>query len=187
MMNITDLINNLSEESIIAMGLFGIAISFYVLRLVASLKFRINTYEEMDQSGRKATEQDLMTMNGIIDELRFEFKDAHDNIEEELVEHELISLAMTPQFKKLGLNVANALDKQSDSVIDLERNISNIANSISSLNFGSSDSGLPEVNNMIPLLIGKLRGVNDNLKIQSSFVHEMQRDLDLIKRACGVE
>jgi dGTP triphosphohydrolase len=186
-MNITELINNLSEESIIAISAFSVAIIFYVLRLISTLKSQISNFESEEKSGRQSLQDDLVVMNGLIDELRYEFKSVQDNLEEELVEHELLSLTMSPQFKNLEGVISDTLDDQSDSMIDLERNLTSISNSISNLNVNKSQAGFSEINNMLPTLIDKIRTINQKLKTQCSFVYEMQKDLEMIKKACGVE
>jgi hypothetical protein len=186
-MNTTDLMNNLSEETLFSIGVFSFALLFYVLRLVGTLKSQVNQYEEADESGRQALENDLMIMNGLIDELRHEFRNVQDNLESELVEHELTSLSLTPQYKEIESSISNTLDEQSDSLVDLQRSFNQIVSSISNFNLDTSTSGIAEVNGVLPVIIGKLRGLNENLKSQCTFVYEMQRDLELVKRACGVE
>ena len=53
MMNTTQILDNLSQESLFAIGIFGFALLFYMTRLVNSLKNRIYQEEEAELSGRK--------------------------------------------------------------------------------------------------------------------------------------
>jgi methyl-accepting chemotaxis protein len=187
MMNITEIINNLSEESLIAIGVFSFALLFYILRLISTLKSQVIEFEEADESGRQSLERDLMIMNRLVDDLRHEFKSVQDDLEEELVQHELTSLSLTPKFRKIESSISNTFDKQTDSLIDIQRNLNQISSSISDLNLETSSSGISEVNGVLPAISDKLRVLNDNLKSQGSFVYEMQRELELVKRACGVD
>ena len=43
------------------------------------------------------------------------------------------------------------------------------------------------MNEILPRMIQKVKSLDESAKGQSSFVNEMQRDLQLVKRACGVE
>ena len=136
---------------------------------------------------RKSILRDLMIMNRLVDDLRHEFKSVQDDLEEELVQHELTSLSLTPKFRKIESSISNTFDKQTDSLIDIQRNLNQISSSISDLNLETSSSGISEVNGVLPAISDKLRVLNENLKSQGSFVYEMQRELELVKRACGVD
>ena len=44
----------MSEESILAIGVFSFALFFYVMRLIGLLKTQVQAYEEADKSGRES-------------------------------------------------------------------------------------------------------------------------------------
>ena len=101
MMNITQFLDNMSEESILAIGVFSFALFFYVMRLIGLLKTQVQAYEEADKSGRESFESDLKILNGLLDELRHEFTDLQDDLEDQLVKHEMTTLSMNPKFKRI--------------------------------------------------------------------------------------
>jgi methyl-accepting chemotaxis protein len=187
LMNITDMITSLSEETIITASIFAGAAIIYILRKFIFLNQRISEFEQVDAMGRDSLERDLLIMNGLIDDIRFEFKNTRDNVEEELVQHELLGLNMAPRFQDLVKQIADVLDDQSDSIIDVKRNMENITTSVHSLSMSTSNNQNEQINSMIPKLVSKLDEVNRSVKEESSKVAGLLHEVGMIKRAIGVE
>ena len=187
MMNTTQILDNLSQESLFAIGIFGFALLFYMTRLVNSLKNKISLYEEAELSGKESLERDVLIMNGMIDDLRVEFTSLQKGLEDELVAHEVSSTSLNPRFKKIELLISNTLDKQSDTLIDLNRKLNALKTSVSTISLDGPNVGIETMNEILPRMIQKVKSLDESAKGQSSFVNEMQRDLQLVKRACGVE
>ena len=187
MMNITQFLDNMSEESILAIGVFSFALFFYVMRLIGLLKTQVQAYEEADKSGRESFESDLKILNGLLDELRHEFTDLQDDLEDQLVKHEMTTLSMNPKFKRIEQLISTTLEKQNSSLRELNSCFRNIDSSIAGISNERTNGGIGSLNELLPKLIQKIRNLDDSGKLQSSYVNEMQRDLQLVKRACGVE
>jgi hypothetical protein len=187
MMNMSQILSNMSDESLLSIGIFGIALFFYVSRRVSTLKSQITLYEQADKTSRESLEDDLRIMNGIMDDLRMEYSSLQQGLEKELVAHEMTSLSLNPQFKRIELLISSTLNKQSKTLIDLDRNIKQISASVSRVTFSGPNSGIVTMNELFPKMIDKVRSLSENSKSHSLFVHEMQRDLEIVKRACGVE
>ena len=141
-MNISSMINSLSEETIISAAVFIGAGLIYILRKFSFLNQRISEYELADAMGKESLQRDLLIMNELEDEIRSEFKITRDNVEEELVQHELIGLEMAPKFQTLGKKIADILDEQSDSIIDIDNNVSSINTRISRISNMNSEISL---------------------------------------------
>jgi len=186
-MNITDVITSLSEETIIAASVFVGAGIIYIMRKFVFLNQRISEFEQVDAMGRESLERDLLVMNGLIDDIRSEFKSTRDNVEEELVQHELLGLNMAPRFQDLGKQIADVLDDQSDSIIDVKRNMENITTSVHGLSMSTPSNQYEQINSMIPKLVSKLDEVNRSVKEESNKVAGLLHEVGMIKRAIGVE
>ena len=186
-MNITSMINSLSEETIISAAIFVGAGLIYILRKFSFLNLRIAEYELADSIGREYLENDLMTMKGVEDNIRFEIKSSRDNVEEELVQHELRGLNMAPRLHDLGKQIADVLDDQSDSLIDVDKNISFITSRLSRISNINSESQVGQFNSMIPKLVSKLEEVDNSVKVESNRVSTLLHEVTMIKRAIGVE
>ena len=186
-MNFTDLIYSLSEETLIAFAVFAGAGMIYVLRKFSFLNARINDFEMKDIDTRESGERLLLTINGLEDEIRHKFKDTRDNVEDELVQHELIGLNMAPKFQELGNQISNVLDEQSDSIIDINRNLSDIESQVNTISNPSSMAGIEQINSHIPILVEKLNAVNQSVKEDSNNVAILLQEVSMIKRAIGVE
>ena len=186
-MNITDMITSLSEETIITASIFAGAAIIYVLRKFIFLYQRISEFEQVDAMGRESLERDLLVMNGLIDDIRFEFKNTRDNVEEELVQHELLGLNMAPRFQDLGKQIDDVLGDQSDSIYDVKQKMENITTSVHSLSMSTPNNQNEQINSMIPKLVSKLDEVNRSVKEESSKVAGLLHEVGMIKRAIGVE
>lgn len=187
LMNITQILDNMSDESLLAIGVFSFALFFYVTRLIGLLKTQLRTYEEADKSGRESFESDLKILNGLLDELRHEFTDLQDDLETQLVKHEMTTLSMNPKFKRIEQLISRTLERQNSSLSELNASFRNIDSSIVGIGAIEPNGGINSLNELLPKLIQKIRNLDENGKFQSSFVNEMQRDLELVKRACGVD
>ena len=99
----------------------------------------------------------------------------------------MIGFKMAPKFQELSREIADVLDEQSDSIIDVTRNIESIASKISKSFTVESDRSLEQINNMIPQLIAKIEAVNDSVKSESQKVTALLNEIYMIKRAIGVE
>lgn len=187
LMNITQILDNMSDESLLAIGVFSFALFFYVTRLIGLLKTQLRTYEEADKSGRESFESDLKILNGLLDELRHEFTDLQDDLENQLVKHEMTTLSMNPKFKRIEQLISRTLERQNSSLSELNASFRNIDSSIVGIGAIEPNGGINSLNELLPKLIQKIRNLDENGKFQSSFVNEMQRDLELVKRACGVD
>ena len=119
--------------------------------------------------------------------MRHEFSSLQKGLEDELVAHEVSSTSLNPRFKKIELLISNTLDKQSDTLIDLNRKLNALRTSISTISLEGPNVGIETINEILPRMIQKVKSLDESAKGQSSFVNEMQRDLQLVKRACGVE
>jgi methyl-accepting chemotaxis protein len=181
------LITSLSEETLIAFAVFAGTGMIYVLRKFSFLNARINDFEMKDIDSRESIERDLLIMNGLIDEIRHEYKDTKDNVEDELVQHELIGLNMAPKFQELGNQISNVLGEQSDSISGINRNLSDIESQVTTISNPSSMAGIEQINSLIPKLVEKLNTVNQSVKEDSNNVAILLQEVSMIKRAIGVE
>ena len=186
-MNISSMINSLSEETIISAVVFIGAGLIYIFRKFSFLNQRISEYELADAMGKESLQRDLLIMNELEDDIRSEFKITRDNVEEELVQHELIGLKMAPKFQTLGKKIADILDEQSDSIIDIDNNVSSINTRISRISNINSESQVGQFNSMIPKLVSKLEEVDNSVKLESQRVSGLLHEINMIKRAIGVE
>ena len=94
---------------------------------------------------------------------------------------------MAPRFQDLGKQIADVLDDQSDSIIDVKRNMENITTSVHSLSMSTPNNQNEQINSMIPKLVSKLDEVNRSVKEESSKVAGLLHEVGMIKRAIGVE
>tara|TARA_Y100000739_G_scaffold61995_1_gene51124 strand:- start:542 stop:1102 length:561 start_codon:yes stop_codon:yes gene_type:complete len=186
-MNITDMITSLSEETIITGAIFVGAGIIYILRKFSFLNQRISDYELADTMGRESLERDLLKMNELIDGIRFEFEETRGSVEEELVQHELLGLNMAPRFQDLSKQITDTLDDQSDSIIDVNRNIDAISSKVSSISNSNEDNQFEQFNSMIPKLVSQLEQVDNSVKQESNRVSALVHEVSMIKRAIGVE
>ena len=186
-MNITDMITSLSEETIITGAIFLGAGFIYVLRKFSFLNQRITDYELADTLGRESLEIDLLKMNELIDGIRFEFEETRDSVEEELVQHELLGLNMAPRFQDLSTQITDTLDEQSDSIIDVNRNIDAISSMLSHLSNGNDESQFKQFNSLIPKMVSQLEQVDNSVKQECSRVSALVHDVNMMKNLLGVE
>ena len=184
-MNITEIISAIPEETLIAGVAFIGTGGFYVMRLVSTLKNKLTDFENQDLSGRESLERDLGTMNDLVHSLRSEYQNVKDDVEEELVEHELDSLAITPRFRKLGNVISDGLDEQSDSLIDLDRALNSITVTMKNISASSNSNELEKLNEMIPTINGILADLKNGFGVQQISLDEITRDINLIKSAYG--
>jgi len=186
-MNFTDLIYSLSEETLIAFAVFAGAGMIYVLRKFSFLNARINDFEMKDIESRNSTKDLLLTINGLEDEISHKFKVTRDNVEDELVQHELIGLNMAPKFQELGNQISNVLDEQYISINNINSNLSDIESQVTAISNPSSMAGIEQINSHIPILVEKLNAVNQSVKEDSNNVAILLQEVSMIKRAIGVE
>ena len=184
-MNITQMISVIPEETIIAGVAFIGTGAFYMMRLVSTLKNRVTEFEDQELSGRQSLERDLGTMNDLIHSLRSEYQNVKDNVEEELVEQELNSLAITPRFRKLGNMISDGMDGQSDDLIDLDRALNSIAITMGDISNSTNSDEVAKLNEMIPTINGILADLKNGFMIQQHSLDEISRDVTLIKSAYG--
>ncbi len=69
-------------------------------------------------------------LNGLLDELRHEFTDLQDDLENQLVKHEMTTLSMNPKFKRIEQLISRTLEKQNSSLSELNASFRNIDSSI---------------------------------------------------------
>jgi hypothetical protein len=94
---------------------------------------------------------------------------------------------MAPKFQTLGKKIADILDEQSDSIIDIDNNVSSINTRISRISNMNSESQVGQFNSMIPKLVSKLEEVDNSVKLESQRVSGLLHEINMIKRAIGVE
>ena len=78
----------------------------------------------------------------IISDIRAEYDNSKNHVEGELVEHEMMGLNMAPKFQDLSRQIGDVLDEQSDSIIDVSRNIDSITSKINKAFTANSDNSL---------------------------------------------
>ena len=187
LMNISDMISNMSEETIISLAFFVGAGVIYVIRKFSFLNQQLREHEERDLSGRDSVVRDLLRMNGIEDKIRLEYDAPKNHIESELVEHEMIGHNMAPRIRDLSRQIADVLDGQSDGLIDVTTNIDSISSKINKAFTQTGDNSLEQINNMIPQLISRIETLNESVKGESQKVAILLNEVQMIKRAIGVE
>jgi hypothetical protein len=94
---------------------------------------------------------------------------------------------MAPKFQTLGKKIADVLDEQTDSIDDLDNNVSSINTRISRISNMNSESQVGQFNSMIPKLVSKLEEVDNSVKLESQRVSGLLHEINMIKRAIGVE
>ncbi len=186
-MNISDMVSNIPEETLISLAVFIGAGIIYAMRKFGSLNQTIREYEQAEKSALQAREDYAILLNEIEERERLKFSNSHNDVENQLVKHEMIGFKMAPKFLELSREIADVLDEQSDSIIDVTRNIESIASKISKSFTVESDRSLEQINNMIPQLIAKIEAVNDSVKSESQKVTALLNEIYMIKRAIGVE
>ena len=186
-MNMTDMISNMSEETMISLAFFIGAGIIYVIRKFSSMNQELREYEERDISGRESLVRDAIRYKGWRDEIRLEHESPKNHLENELVEHEMIGYKMAPRIKELSKQIADVLDDQSDSLIDVTTNIDSISNKINKALSQNQENSLEEINNMIPQLVSMIEAVNESVKSESQNVITLLHEINMIKRAIGVE
>ena len=186
-MNISDMISNMSEETIISLAFFVGAGAIYVIRKFSFLKQQLREHEEKDVSGRDSVVRDLLRYNGIEDKIRLEYDTPKNHIEGELVEHEMIGHNMAPRIRELSRQIADVLDDQSDGLVDVTTNINSISSKINKAFSQTEDNSLEQINSMIPQLISRIEALNESVKGESQKVAILLNEVQMIKRAIGVE
>ena len=126
-------------------------------------------------------------MNELIDGIRFEFEETRDSVEEELVQHELLGLNMAPRFQDLSKQITDTLDDQSDSIIDVNRNIDAISSKVSGISNSNDDGQFKQFNSMIPKMVSQLEQVDNSVKQESNRVSVLVHEINMIKNLIGVE
>ena len=187
LMNISDMISNMSEETIISLAFFVGAGVIYVIRRFSFLNQQLREHEERELSGRDSVVRDLLRMNGIEDKIRLEYDTPKNHIENELVEHEMIGHNMAPRIRELSRQIADVLDDQSDGLVDVTTNVNSISSKINKAFTDTGDNSLEQINNMIPQLISRIEGLNESVKGESQKVAILLNEVQMIKRAIGVE
>ena len=187
LMNISDMISNMSDQTIICLAFFIGAGIIYVLRKFSFLNQQLREHEEKDVSGRDSVVRDLLRMNGIEDKIRMEYDKPANHIENELVEHELIGHNMAPRIRELSRQIADVLDDQSDGLVDVTTNINSISSKINKAFSQTEDNSLEQINGMIPQLISRIEALNESVKGESQKVAILLNEVQMIKRAIGVE
>ena len=185
-MNISDMISNMSEETIISLAFFVGAGAIYVIRKFSFLNQQLRDYEERDLSGRDSVVR-YASYNGIEDKIRLEYDTPKNHIEGELVEHEMIGHNMAPRIRELSRQIADVLDDQSDGLVDVTTNVNSISSKINKAFTDTGDNSLEQINNMIPQLISRIEGLNESVKGESQKVAILLNEVQMIKRAIGVE
>jgi len=186
-MNMTDMINNMSEETMISLALFTGAAIIYVIRKFGSMNQQLLEYEENDISGRESFIREVELLNNIRAEIRQDFEDPNNHVEEELVKHEMIGFTMAPKIKKLNDQITNVLDGQSDALTEVTTNIESISGQVEKVFNHNQDNSLEDINNMIPQLVSKIEAVNESVKGESQNVALLLNEVLMIKRTLGVE
>lgn len=186
-MNISDMISNMSEETIISLAFFVGAGVIYVIRKFSFLNQQLREHEDRELSGRDSVVRDLLRMNGIEDKIRLEYDTPKNRIEGELVEHEMIGHNMAPRIRELSRQIADVLDDQSDGLVDVTTNINSISSKINKAFTQTGDNSLEQINNMIPQLISRIETLNETVKGESQKVAILLNEVQMIKRAIGVE
>ena len=187
LMNISDMISNMSEETIISLAFFVGAGIIYVIRKFSFLNQQLREHEEKDVSGRDSVVRDLLRMNGIEDKIRLEYDTPKNHVENELVEHEMIGHNMAPRIRELSRQIADVLDDQSDGLVDVTTNINSISSKINKAFSQTEDNSLEQINGMIPQLISRIEALNESVKGESQKVAILLNEVQMIKRAIGVE
>ena len=187
LMNISDMISNMSEETIISLAFFVGAGVIYVIRKFSFLNQQLREHEERELSGRDSVVRDLLRMNGIEDKIRLEYDTPKNHIEGELVEHEMIGHNMAPRIRELSRQIADVLDDQSDGLVDVTTNVNSISSKVNKTFTDTGDNSLEQINNMIPQLISRIEGLNESVKGESQKVAILLNEVQMIKRAIGVE
>ena len=186
-MNMNNMISNMSEETMISLAVFIGAGLIYIMRKFSSLNQQIREFEQNDISGRESRDKELELVRDIISDIRAEYDNSKNHVEGELVEHEMMGLNMAPKFQELSRQIGDVLDEQSDSIIDVSRNIDSIASKINKAFSANSDNSLEQINNMIPQLVSKIDAINESVKSESQRVNNLLHEIYMIKRAIGVE
>lgn len=186
-MNISDMISNMSDQTIISLAFFIGAGIIYVLRKFSFLNQQLREHEEKDLSGRDSVIRDLLRMNGIEDKIRMEYDTPAKHVENELVEHELIGHNMAPRIRELSRKIADVLDDQSDGLVDVTTNINSISSKINKAFPQTGDNSLEQINSMIPQLVSRIDTLNESVKSESHKVAILLNEVQMIKRALGVE
>ena len=186
-MNISDMISNMSDQTIISLAFFIGAGIIYAMRKFGSLNQAIREYEEADKSTAQIRKDYAILLTEIEEKERLKFSNSHKDVENQLVKHEMLGFRMAPKFQELSREIADVLDEQSDSIIDVTRNIESIASKISKSFNVEFDRSLEQINSMIPQLIAKIEAVNDSVKSESQKVTALLNEIYMIKRAIGVE
>ena len=149
-MNISDMISNMSEETIISLAFFvGAGAIYVIVRKFSFLNQQLREHEERELTGRDSVVRDLLRMNGIEDKIRLEYDTPKNHIEGELVEHEMIGHNMAPRIRELSRQIADVLDDQSDGLVDVTTNVNSISSKINKAFTDTGDNSLEQINNMI--------------------------------------
>ena len=186
-MNISDMISNMSEETIISLAFFIGAGIIYVIRKFSFINQQLREYEERDLSGRDSVIRDMFLMDKIEDDIRLEYDTPRNHIESELVEHEMIGHNMAPRIRDLSKQIADVLDDQSDGLVDVTTNINSISSKINKVFTSSGDNSLEQINSMIPQLVSRIEALNESVKGESQKVAILLNEFQMIKRTLGVE
>ena len=186
-MNMTGMISNMSEETMISLAFFIGAGMIYVIRKFGSMNQQLREYEEMEISGRDSVLRDAIRFKGIEDRIRQDYENPKNHVENELVKHEMIGHKMAPRIRELSRQIADVLDDQSDALVDVSANVDSISTKINKVFSQDQDESLEQINNMIPQLISKIEIVNESVKSESQRVTILLNEVQMIKRAIGVE
>ena len=186
-MNINDMITNMSEETLISLAFFIGAGIIYIIRKFSFLNQQLREHEEKDVSGRDSVVRDLLQMNDIEDRIRVEYDNPKNHVESELVEHEMIGHNMAPRIRELSRQIADILDDQSDGLIDVTTNIKSISSKIDKVFSPIEDTYLEQINDMISKLVSRIEALNETIKGENQKASILVSEIQMIKRAIGVE
>ena len=110
-------------------------------------------YEESEISSRESLQKDLNKINSIIDDLKYEYIDAQNNIERELVELEMGNLNLKPRLTKLQETMSDYSDKLERVLTKVESGLSNI----DTISVGKKVQDISNPGNMTQILPLQLR------------------------------
>ena len=176
-----------SEETLICLSIFSAALFFLVYQRIKILQKKISLYEESEISSRESLQKDLNKINSIIDDLKYEYIDAQNNIERELVELEMGNLNLKPRLTKLQETMSDYSDK-------LERVLTKVESGLSNIDTISVGKKVHDISNTLAILtsnlattIEKIDSIANSCTIQSNAISELSNDFALIKRGHGIE
>jgi len=187
-MSITEIIYSLSEETLISILIFIGSIVIYVMRKFAFLNQQIEDYKSINNLGRQGLKDEILESNYIIRRIEDEIFEIQQNVENELVEHEIIGLEMAPKFEQLSRRIGDILDDQNDNIIDIDREIKSISTKISEIsNISAYDPIISNLNERLFDLIRVLKDVDSKINEESNKVVLLNHEFSMIKQALGVE